>query len=97
MKPGFDAKLETFLDGVQKLCDAADIDATLHVMPGPKYLRIVKEWGGQQSVYCFIERATGDVLKAESWRKPAKHARGNIFDESNGLARCKWTGPEYLR
>lgn len=35
----------------------------------------------------------GDLMKPASWRAPAKHSRGNIFD---GTARYKWTGPEYL-
>jgi hypothetical protein len=35
----------------------------------------------------------GDLMKAASWRAPAKHSRGNIFD---GTAKYKWTGPEYL-
>jgi hypothetical protein len=51
-----------------------------------KRVRIVRE----DSAHCFVDIATGDVLKAASWKAPAKHARGNIFDESNGL---KWMGP----
>ena len=35
----------------------------------------------------------GDLMKPASWRAPAKHSRGNIFD---GTAKYKWTGPEYL-
>lgn len=27
----------------------------------------------------------GDVLKPAGWQAPAKHARGNIFDDRNGL------------
>lgn len=48
-------------------------------------------------VHCFIDIATGDVLKAASWSTPAKHARGNIFDEHNGLNRMGPYGPAYLR
>jgi hypothetical protein len=39
----------------------------------------------------------GDVLKAASWRAPAKHARGNIFDEYDGLRNMNEYGPAYLR
>lgn len=35
----------------------------------------------------------GDLMKAASWRAPAKHSRGNIFE---GTERYKWTGPKYL-
>jgi hypothetical protein len=37
----------------------------------------------------------GDVLKPASWKAPAKGARGNIFDEHNGLNRMTEYGPEY--
>ena len=35
----------------------------------------------------------GDLLKPASWKSPAKHSRGNIFDGSD-----KWNfyGPNYL-
>ena len=35
----------------------------------------------------------GDLLKAATWKAPAKHARGNIID---GTARYGVYGPEYL-
>jgi hypothetical protein len=35
----------------------------------------------------------GDLLKAATWKAPAKHARGNIID---GTARYSTYGPEYL-
>lgn len=31
------------------------------------------------SVYCFIEKSNGDLLKAASWRIAAKGKRGSIF------------------
>lgn len=44
----------------------------------------------------------GDVLKPASFKAPAKHARGNIFDQWNGLMGAdgkhpmQWTGPHYF-
>ena len=35
----------------------------------------------------------GDLLKAATWKAPAKHSRGNIID---GTARYGVYGPEYL-
>ncbi len=48
---------------------------------GPKYIKLSRR-GTQPSgsVYCFIERATGNIFKAASWKAPAKHARGNVRD-----------------
>ena len=59
------------------------------------------------SVHCFIATEdghskymghykAGDVLKPASYKKPARHARGNIFDANNGLAAMSWTGPAYI-
>ena len=43
---------------------------------GRKYIKIEQSNCG---VYCFIEKSTGNVLKAATWRKPAPTARGNIY------------------
>lgn len=34
-----------------------------------------------RSIYCFIDRATGDILKPASCKGPVKGARGNIRSE----------------
>ena len=43
---------------------------------GRKYAKIVTG----TSVFCFIEKETGDIYKPASWSAPAKHARGNIHN-----------------
>lgn len=66
---------------------------------GRRYTKIVevREGGkGQQCVFAFIDR-NGDVLLPASWTAPAKHARGNIFDDDNGLGSMTPYGPAYLR
>lgn len=62
---------------------------------------------GSGSVMCFVlSEATsdtraigpatqGDVMKPAGWKAPAKHPRGNIFNES-GAACMSWTGAAYL-
>jgi hypothetical protein len=50
---------------------------------GSKFTRIVEnktDFGGGKSVYCFIDRSNGDILKAAGWKAPAKGARGSIFN-----------------
>lgn len=67
----------------------------LVAQPGRTYVRIVMLEGDNQhgSAFCFIDKENGDVLKAASWKAPAKNfARGNIYDENNGLGRFCWTG-----
>ena len=94
---GFDAKAESFVHKCQELMnewfkrypnlkpDRFSFD------PLVRYLRIVRAdvaqdgTEGSRSVFCFIEYTTGDVFKADGWKKPAKHTRGNIFSPQNGL------------
>jgi len=49
-----------------------------------------------RSVWGFVDKTNGDILKAAGWKAPAKHARGNIFS-ANPFQGCDWTGPAYLR
>jgi len=50
------------------------------VDPGSKNIRVVCSNGpNSRSVYCFVEKATGNVLKSAGWKAPAKGARANIF------------------
>jgi len=69
----------------------------LSMMEGKRYIRIVNTSYGQRSVHAFIDKDTGDVLKPAGWKAPAKHRRGNIFDDQNGLGQMGPYGPAYLR
>lgn len=75
---------------------------------GTRYVRIVdveRNTGAdaasrpynRRSAWAFIDRTTGDVLKPASFRAPAKHSRGNIFDDKNGMGSMGPYGPAYLR
>ena len=56
---------------------------------GPKY---VKLWRGEThkgqderqltSIHAFVEISTGDIFKPASTKAPAKHARGNIYENA---------------
>ena len=60
---------------------------------GSRYIKVMRG----NSVHAFIDRRNGDVLKPATWSAPAEHARGNIFDTSNGLSMMNEHGPAYLR
>jgi hypothetical protein len=64
----------------------------LSAEPGKRYVRVVTENYGQRSAWCFVDTTNGDVLKCDGWKRPAKHARGNIYDDKGGLGRVQWTG-----
>ena len=73
---------------------------SLTIERGRKYARIVTNGtgnrGGNRSVYCFVRLDNGDILKAATWKAPAKYARGNIF-AADPLAGVGEYGAEYLR
>jgi hypothetical protein len=70
---------------------------TITCEPGRRYIRVVQNnSNGTRYVYCFIDITNGDVLKAASWKAPAKHARGNIF-APNAMDAVTAYGAVYLR
>jgi hypothetical protein len=69
--------------------------APLRVDGGIKWIRIVKPGSG---VYVFIDRDTGNVHKAASWKAPVKNnPRSNISDADHGASGVDWHGAVYLR
>lgn len=104
--PAVAPAIETFVAGCQAIVDRAQsepgfpvgLKRTLSVRWGPRYARVMNvELGRETSVYAFVDVATGDVLKPATFRAPAKHARGNVLDASNGLRHMGAYGPAYLR
>jgi hypothetical protein len=77
----------------------------LSIEPGKRYVRIVTTRTNSdgtpdtmsRSVYCFVDTTNGDILKADSWKKPAKHSRGSIFAQDHGQSAVNWHGAHYLR
>lgn len=96
----FSAKLQTFVEGCRRIhadhitknypkssIDSFDVDWL------QKRVRVKRNG----SAHCFVVFATGDVLMPSSYKTPAKHARGNIYDDKNGLGSMGPYGPAYLR
>lgn len=59
---------------------------TIELEFGKRYARLVIVTN-QRSAYGFIDPTTGDLLKADGWKRPAKGLRGNIR-AADPLARC---------
>ena len=103
----FDTALTTFVAGCQTICDEYHermgfkpfMRSVLSIERGRRYVRVVRADanGGSRSVHCFVDTTNGNVLKAASWKAPAKHARGNIYNEDNGLGCMGEYGAAYLR
>jgi len=60
-------------------------DKVFTITNGRKYAKVVSTYsdGNHSSVFCFIDRKTGDVYKAATWKAPAKHVRYTITDEES--------------
>lgn len=75
------------------------VPSMLEMSMGRRYIRVdeIRDGGaGNRRVWAFIDTRTGDILKPATYRAPAKHARGNLFDPTFGTDRLTPYGPEYL-
>lgn len=104
MDDNFSAALHSWIMSVQNLIDeqyqtsyAKLTIPKLKYSEGKRYVKIIKHDKNNESVFAFIDLKNGDVLKPASWNAPAKHARGNLFDEHGGTGEVTWLGPNYLR
>lgn len=85
---------QSFCDFVRELLGT--VGYNLEIQPGRRYVKLVSDKGGSKSVWCFVDKETGDILKAATWKQPAKHSRGNVADRTS-YQTYPWTGPHYLR
>ena len=87
---GWSNRIE-YSSGVEK------VDIT--IKPGRKFIKIIRDtsvWGfvaKTDGTHMGVPMKMGDVLKAAGWSAPAKHTRGNIFDDNQDY--FSWTGPNY--
>ena len=85
----YEHMLSVFLKRCQSLVDDGmrnyPFENKLSVNKGRRYDKIISKDIGTSSnqtrVWAFIDKTNGDILKPESWKKPAKHARGNIYED----------------
>lgn len=89
----FGTQFKSFLNGVIEKLTAHQTQINQYqnitTTEGKRYIKVIVG----SSAWCFIDKNNGDVLKSASWNAPAKGARGNIFDEHNGLKYLTAYGP----
>jgi len=76
----FTAALDATLAQVNEKMSMPDYYAPVTLESGSKNIRVVSAARGSRSVYCFIRKSDGAILKAAGWKAPAKGERGNIFN-----------------
>lgn len=78
----FDTALELFLEAIhaKRNAEVKDTYPKFTAEKGVKRVRIVDNYCGR-SAYCFVDKETGNILKAASWGAPAKGIRGNIYQD----------------
>lgn len=54
---------------------------TVRFTTGPKHYKLIVG----SAVMAFVDKLTGDIYKPASWRGPAKHVRGNINSNRQGM------------
>ena len=70
---------------------------TLKIESGIRYDKITRNGPAERSAFCFVDKGSGDVLKAASWMSPAKGARSNIWDDDLGRSGITAYGGRYLK
>ena len=103
----FDDAMDNLLGKIQENYDERYMGSSvekkleLSLKPGRKFIKVVegtRVWGfiaKVDGVHKGVPMLKGDILKAATWRAPAKHSRGSIFDKEMHKS-FSWTGPNYL-
>lgn len=83
----FRAALQEYIVNQQKQNSPVLVDlykTQILLKNGTKNIKVIRK-DTQSIVHCFIDLATGNILKAASWKVPANGVRGNIFDDNYGI------------
>ena len=105
VKDDFDGAMDRLLENIHldyvKWCNGNLIrEDEISLKPGRKFIKVIRDnsvWGfvaKKDGEHKGLPMKSGDVLKAAGWSAPAKHTRGNIFDDNQNY--FQWTGPNYL-
>lgn len=95
-----DAILPNLLEALDKLKSSMNFPPVHVATHGAKYIRILEKRSANDeggSAYAFLD-AEGNIYKPASWKAPAKHIRGSIFDENYSIGKAFGRyGVAYLR
>ena len=86
-------------DDYMKRNNFTEINACdFEISEGKKYFKIIEKRriGTSSSVHSFVNKQNGDIFKAATANAPAKHSRGNIFN-NNGADALSCYQVKYLK
>lgn len=90
MDTRFLGSFRSFLSGLTEM-----VDQTVDWSTGSRYFRVSWASGPRSGeTLCFVNTENGDILRPASQTAPAVGARGNLYDEQNGLGRIHAEGVE---
>jgi|TARA_B100001964_G_C14158628_1_gene565553 hypothetical protein len=84
-------KMNEFVDHLNNVMEKPDNYSYDFSTRGSKYFKVHMNSHGSRSVYCFVDKRSGDIYKAAGWRGPAKGSRGSILD-TNSYINSDWSG-----
>ena len=96
-------KPDPFLqEKVTQIESGEDDRISFFIEKGRKYYKVCLRWKqinrqfkDDISVHCFVDKLTGEVYKPAGWKKPAKHVRFDMRDETQRARLyniCDWAG-----
>ena len=87
---------DALLDNFKRRNNGGTSGYKFYIESGRKYHKIIMETeAGSRSVHAFVDKKTGEVYKAASFKGPAKHVRFDlrlIKDREWLLANADWAG-----
>lgn len=108
MQPLTQDKIDAFVAGVQAKITAyytkeyprlveLEMVPVISYMMGKKNVRIVKSDNSSRAAFCFLDLATGIILKPAGWNAPAKGGRGHVWTDTHGVEFVSVYGAAYNR
>ena len=74
--------VEYHKEQIDKLCEGEDVPE-FYINTLRKYHKIIMKDYNQNHAHLFVDKVTGDVYKAASWKAPAKGIRYNLIDDTS--------------
>jgi hypothetical protein len=86
---------DALVDNFKSRNKGSNSEYKFYIEEGRKYHKIIMDANGSRSVHAFVDKKTGEVYKAASFKAPAKGVRFNLCIMSDRewlLENADWAG-----